>query len=125
MVPLCSTTWRGEYRRIIPLNRGLANHSITSRTLSWNELIIDSHCPQLGCCHLADWSCTTRMVNPWNNRSKYRADVDSIRFQCNATQCELQAAVNAVSDVQQAVFSNRRMSLKREGAGGEEGSFRE
>src|SRR5664279_5638830 len=54
MVPLCSTTCRGEYRRIIPVNLGPANHSLTSRTVSSKELIIASHCPQLSCCHLAD-----------------------------------------------------------------------
>src|SRR5215472_546963 len=38
MVPRCSTTWRAEYRRVMPSNRGLANHPAVSAISDSNEL---------------------------------------------------------------------------------------
>src|SRR5215472_9410297 len=39
MVPLCSTTWRAEYKRVRLSNRGLANHRAVSATSESNELV--------------------------------------------------------------------------------------
>src|SRR5215469_3713375 len=39
MVPLCSTTWRAEYKRVRLSNRGLASHRAVSPTSESTELV--------------------------------------------------------------------------------------
>src|SRR6516164_9595244 len=42
MVPRCSTTSRGEYKRMMPSNRGLANHVAVSPISDSNDLMTGS-----------------------------------------------------------------------------------
>src|SRR5215469_14967147 len=65
MVPRCSTTCRGEYRRVMPSNRGLASHlavsaisdsnPLTSRWTATSESnrFMTNSCPQ-HCCAACD-----------------------------------------------------------------------
>src|SRR6516162_7865951 len=39
MVPRCSATWRAEYKRVMPSNRGLASHAEVSPISDSNEFM--------------------------------------------------------------------------------------
>src|SRR5215470_19901094 len=39
MVPRCSATWRAEYKRVMPSNRGLASHVAVSPISDSNEFM--------------------------------------------------------------------------------------